>query len=118
MTHEDPRRSGHQDRSFEDSIVSVIRAIPEGDVMTYGEVAAAAGFPGRARGVGRILAISPEEMPWWRVVGADHRLISPSAGEQARLLGSEGWTIERWRLLRSEPGERGESGGHASSPLQ
>ena len=83
---------------FEDAVVEVVRSIPAGEIMTYGEVAEHAGYPGRARGVGRILAISAVEMPWWRVVGAGGRIISPSHEEQARLLGLEGWPVADRRL--------------------
>jgi alkylated DNA nucleotide flippase Atl1 len=50
--------------------------------------------------VGRILAISAEEMPWWRVVGAGLRLISPASDEQRRLLMDEGWSVSGSSLRR------------------
>lgn len=90
---------------FEDAVIAAVRSIPAGEVLTYGEVAELAGFPGRARGVGRILAISAADTPWWRVVGAGLRLISPSAEEQGRLLRGEGWKIDRVRLIGSQAGE-------------
>src|SRR4051812_35091780 len=37
---------------FEPAVEAVLVAIPAGEVMTYGEVAAEAGFPGAARAVG------------------------------------------------------------------
>jgi methylated-DNA-protein-cysteine methyltransferase related protein len=79
-------------------VIEAVRSIPVGDLMTYGEVAEFAGFPGRARGVGRILAISVEDMPWWRVLGAGLRIISPSGDEQARLLREEGWIVTGSRV--------------------
>jgi methylated-DNA-protein-cysteine methyltransferase-like protein len=49
----------------------VIRRIPRGRVMTYGDVAIAAGRPGNARRVGYALhALKDERVPWWRVVNA------------------------------------------------
>ncbi|MBM3584075.1 MAG: methyltransferase [Alphaproteobacteria bacterium] len=49
----------------------VIRCIPKGRVMTYGDVAIAAGRPGNARRVGYALhALKDERVPWWRVVNA------------------------------------------------
>ncbi len=83
---------------FEDAVIEAVRSISVGDLMTYGEVAEFAGFPGRARGVGRVLAISAVDMPWWRVVGAGLRIISPSGDEQARLLQEEGWTVTGRRV--------------------
>jgi len=56
------------------AVLSAVRRIPRGRVATYGDVAAAAGLPGRARLVGRVLREAPEAMaalvPWHRVVGA------------------------------------------------
>ena len=49
----------------------VIRRIPKGRVMTYGDVAIAAGRPGNARRVGYALhALKDVRVPWWRVVNA------------------------------------------------
>jgi methylated-DNA-protein-cysteine methyltransferase-like protein len=56
------------------AVLSAVRAIPRGRVATYGDVAALAGLPGRARLVGRVLREAPEVsaavVPWHRVVGA------------------------------------------------
>ncbi|MBA3294811.1 MAG: MGMT family protein [Geodermatophilaceae bacterium] len=45
-------------------------AIPPGSVLAYGDVAARAGLPGRARLVGRILAEDGHDLPWHRVLHA------------------------------------------------
>ncbi|QAY67610.1 MGMT family protein [Paenibacillus protaetiae] len=57
---------------FTERVIAVIRSIPEGKVMTYGQVAAAAGSPRGARQVVRILhAMSAaHKLPWHRVVNA------------------------------------------------
>jgi methylated-DNA-protein-cysteine methyltransferase-like protein len=83
---------------FEDRVIEVIRQIPVGEVMTYGEVAADAGHPGAARAVGNLLRVTAEDVPWWRVVGAGGRLVSPDPTEQAGRLGEEGWLIRSRRL--------------------
>ncbi len=75
---------------FEESVLSVLRSLRWGEIHTYGEVAEMAGFPGRARGVGRILSITGEDVPWWRVVGHGGKLVSPHADEQAARLRAEG----------------------------
>lgn len=41
----------------------VVAAIPAGSVLAYGDVAARAGLPGRARLVGRILAEDGADLP-------------------------------------------------------
>jgi len=53
-------------------IYAVVRRIPRRRVASYGQVAALAGLPGRARLVGYALAALPEEtdVPWQRVVNA------------------------------------------------
>ena len=78
---------------FEQAVLSVLNSLGPGETATYGEVAEMAGFPGRARGVGRILAETNEGVPWWRVVGAGGRLVSPSAEEQQALLVAEGHRV-------------------------
>jgi len=55
---------------FTAAVIRIIRAIPAGKVMTYGQVAAAAGQPRAARQVVRILHSMSEAhaLPWHRVV--------------------------------------------------
>lgn len=84
---------------FEEAVLEVLTSLGRGEVVTYGEVAEMAGFPGRARAVGRILAETEEEVPWWRVVGAGGRLVSPSAGKQAELLRAEGRRVTQRRVI-------------------
>lgn len=54
----------------------MVRRIPAGRVATYGQVAALAGLPGRARQVGYALAALPSAtaVPWQRVVNAAGRV--------------------------------------------
>jgi methylated-DNA-protein-cysteine methyltransferase-like protein len=47
-----------------------IRQIPKGKVATYGQVAAAAGYPLYHRHVAHMLQKSAGMLPWQRVVGA------------------------------------------------
>lgn len=56
---------------FQRRVVDVVRGIPFGRRMTYGEVAAAAGSPGAARAVGQVMAGNPVPLvvPCHRVVG-------------------------------------------------
>ena len=82
---------------FEEAVVAVIAALEPGDVVTYGEVAAEAGFPGAARAVGTVLRRS-EGLPWWRVVGSGGRIRTPDRVRQARLLTDEGVLIVKGRV--------------------
>ena len=79
------------------AICAVIRRIPKGWVATYGQVAALAGLPRRARLVGHVLQDldSVTDIPWHRVVNAKGEVsYSPSrnGGDalQRRLLEQEG----------------------------
>lgn len=54
---------------FVDAVLGVVRRIPEGRVMTYGDVGLAIGSSA-PRAVGRVLAHYGHAVPWWRVVPA------------------------------------------------
>lgn len=69
---------------------SVVLAIPAGAVLAYGDVAARAGLPGRARLVGRILAEDGHDLPWHRVLRADGTPVPQLATEQLARLRAEG----------------------------
>ena len=58
---------------FQEAVLKTVRRIPPGKVTSYGAVAAMAGQPRAARGVGWILnRLGPEtDLPWWRVVNRD-----------------------------------------------
>ncbi len=93
-------------------ILDVIRALRPGEVTTYGDVAETAGYPKRSRLVGRILATTDIDVPWWRVVNAAGQLRANEVGEQAALLRSEDVTVidgkvrdaPSGRFSRSSPG--------------
>jgi methylated-DNA-protein-cysteine methyltransferase related protein len=87
-------------------IRAVIRAIPYGQVRAYSEVAMAAGLPGRARLVAKVLAQSSEEdaLPWHRVLRADGRIAfatNSDAFEAQRVrLEAEGVDVRNGRVTR------------------
>lgn len=72
-------------------IEGAIREIPRGKVSTYGGVARAAGYPGAARMVARVLRRG-FGLPWQRVLGAGGaiKLTGDSAIEQRLRLEAEG----------------------------
>lgn len=57
---------------FTENVISIIRNIPEGKVMTYGQIASLAGSPRAARQVVRILHSMSKKyrLPWHRVINA------------------------------------------------
>ncbi len=72
-----PPARDHPERAPTDDarqrVLAIVDSIPRGRVASYGQVAAEAGLPRRARWVGRVLSeLGPEsELPWHRVVAAD-----------------------------------------------
>ncbi|MGA7861978.1 MAG: MGMT family protein [Thermoplasmata archaeon] len=78
---------------------NVIARIPRGKVITYGEVAEAAGFPGAARLTVWALQ-GGKGLPWHRVVGAGGRIALPGEqGQEQRLrLEIEGVTFRGGRV--------------------
>ncbi len=85
---------------LEEAIAEVLLALEPGDVVTYGEVALEAGFPGRSRAVGRLLSQSGGAYPWWRVVNAAGRLVPGHEAEQARRLAEEGTEVRNGKVRR------------------
>jgi methylated-DNA-protein-cysteine methyltransferase-like protein len=77
----------------------VIASIPRGKVITYGQVAAAAGFPGAARLTVRALQVGVG-LPWHRVVAAGGRIaLRGEDGDEQRLrLALEGVTFRGGRV--------------------
>lgn len=84
---------------FRERVTAVIAHLQPGDVVSYGDVAAEAGYPKAARAVGTVLATS-DGLPWWRVVMADGRLAPGKEDQQGRLLVGEGITVRSGRVLR------------------
>ena len=78
--------------------------IPEGRLVTYGQLAKMMGYSGAARWVGRTLSQLPDDtqLPWHRVVAAGGRLSlpvnHPSGDEQRQRLRSEGVFVQGDRV--------------------
>ncbi len=83
---------------FEVAVAAVLADLGPGDVVTYGEVAAEAGYPGAGRAVGRFLATHPGQ-PWWRVVTATGRLVPGLEDDHARRLRAEGAAVADGRVI-------------------
>ena len=83
----------------EREITDVLMVLREGEVTTYGDVATVAGHPKQARLVGRILATTDAEVPWWRVVDASGRLRAGDPVTQSGLLRAEGVRVTDGRVV-------------------
>lgn len=86
---------------FEAAVIAVLASTVPGDVLSYGEVAAEAGFPGAARAVGGVLR-RHAGLPWWRVVAANGRIIPHDPEEHARRLAAEGVLVVDGRVRSPE----------------
>ena len=79
-------------------VLATVDSIPRGRVASYGQVAAEASLPGRARLVGRTLGELPSgtKLAWHRVVNAAGRISTSgaSAREQRRRLRAEGVAVD------------------------
>jgi methylated-DNA-protein-cysteine methyltransferase-like protein len=84
---------------FEQAVIAALMSLRTGEVVTYGEVAEQAGFPGAARAVGTLLRRTTAEVPWWRVVGAGGHIRSPEPSRQAELLAAEGVKVRGRRVV-------------------
>ncbi len=82
---------------FTAAATDVIEGLEPGEVMSYGEVADEAGFPGAARAVGNLLATTPG-LPWWRIVTQTGRLAPGHEPRQSELLRSEGVVVRNGRV--------------------
>ena len=71
--------SGSSD--FNQSVYEVVRRIPPGEALTYGEVARRVGEPGGAQAVGRAMGANPIPIiiPCHRVIGANREMVGFSA---------------------------------------
>ncbi|HEX5040418.1 MAG TPA: methylated-DNA--[protein]-cysteine S-methyltransferase [Candidatus Limnocylindria bacterium] len=83
--------------AFDRRVYEAVRAIPAGETMTYGEVAAVIGSPGAARAVGNAMA----RCPLFPAVPC-HRVVRASDGWS----GWDGDPALKRRLLRAERRER------------
>jgi alkylated DNA nucleotide flippase Atl1 len=89
---------------FRRRVEAVVAGLRAGEVVSYGDVATEAGFPGAARAVGAVLAHPGpgSELPWWRVVTGGGRLVPGHEATHARRLRNEGIRIVSGRVARPQ----------------
>ena len=90
---------------FERTVRKVVKAIPRGTTLCYGQVALFANKPGAARAVVRALH-ALEGIPWWRVIRSDGTIAAQVAVEQSRKLRAEGVAV-KGRRVAIKPGKSG-----------
>ena len=78
-----------------DVVYAIVRSIPRGRVMTYGQISGVLGHLISPKAVGWALHTCPEDVPWQRVVNASGGCSTDRRGDlppglQRRLLEAEG----------------------------
>ena len=87
--------------TFQADVLAIVAQIPEGKVMTYGDIASIAGHPYAARQVGGVAHFGPTELPWHRVVNRYGDCASGYYGGKEghkTALESEGFTVKDYRI--------------------
>ncbi|MFW2374734.1 MAG: MGMT family protein [Gammaproteobacteria bacterium] len=96
-------------KKFDSAIWETVSSIATGRVMSYGEVARAAGFPRHARMVSKAMGRSTTALPWYRVVRSDRTLgFKPgteSYHKQKALLEQEGVQFLNGKVIPLESDE-------------
>src|SRR5262249_24973333 len=112
LSDTEPAMEYEMDARLRERIFAVVRAVPRGGVVSYGDVARACGTIPVV--VGKALAHSPDGLPWQRVIGQDGTLRTARRGpefaaRQRALLEAEGVAFaEDGRVDGRDPGwERG-----------
>lgn len=93
-----------KENAMQAAFVRVIERLRTGEVTSYGEVAARAGYPRRHRAVGQLLSVSYDALPWWRVVYASGHLPPINPGLQEQKLIDEGVTVHNWKVISAPVG--------------
>jgi methylated-DNA-protein-cysteine methyltransferase-like protein len=86
---------------FFQKVILVVKCVPRGSVVSYGQVALYLGLPGAARQVGWVLRRAQEaDLPWWRVINNQGRISIKghpfvNADIQRELLSKEGVVVNK-----------------------
>ena len=122
-----PERAAVEERSYRDRVYEIVRRIPRGRVMTYGQIAEILGEGYTPRTVGYVMHAADENDPWQRVINAQGgcstgRIVLPP-DKQQRMLEAEGIEFnERGRCdlnrYRWTPDEEDRSGSAQDDEAQ
>ena len=82
------------DKDYRERVYRIVRSIPSGRVMTYGQIAEILGEGYTARTIGFVMHGSDDETPWHRVINAQGACstgrIAIPYDKQQRMLEAEG----------------------------
>lgn len=86
--------AGRTDNDYQERVFRIVRSIPRGRLMTYGQIAEILGEGYTPRTVGFVMHASNDKTPWHRVVnaqgGCSTRGIVLPHDKQQRMLEAEG----------------------------
>lgn len=86
--------TGNTDNDYRERVFRIVRSIPRGRVMTYGQIAEILGEGYTPRTVGFVMHSSNDKTPWHRVInaqgGCSTRGIVLPHDKQQRMLEAEG----------------------------
>lgn len=94
-----------QKPNFKLMVYDIVAQIPEGRVMTYGDIAALSGQTAAARIVGGLAHFGPTDLPWHRVVNRFGGLAAGYYGGKLghqKALENEGFVIEDLKIVDFE----------------
>jgi methylated-DNA-protein-cysteine methyltransferase-like protein len=94
-------------QSLRQQIYDLVKQIPSGRVMSYGQVGEWTVPPISARMVGRVMYHAPHDVPWWRVVGKEGEL---------RIIKRDAHLAELQRRLLLQEGVRFDGEGRVDMP--
>jgi alkylated DNA nucleotide flippase Atl1 len=89
---------------LQNEMIAAVESLAEGEVVSFGDVAAMAGKPGASRAAGSLLASAGDVLPWWRVVYSSGHLPPCNPSLQAERLADEGVELRGFRVIRSPLG--------------
>ena len=95
----------NSENNFKVQVENLVRKIPKGRVMTYGQIAALCGNPNAARIVGGVAHFGDISLPWHRVVNKSGGLASGYPGGREahkRVLESEGVIVTNYHKVAIE----------------
>ena len=127
MNEQNERHTDVDSPRYRERVYEIVRRVPAGRVMTYGQIAELLGEGYTARTVGFVMHAAPDGVPWHRVINAQGacstgRVVLPP-DKQQRMLEAEGVEFDararcdlgRYRWTPEEF-EGAEGGGESSQP--
>lgn len=85
---------------FAEKVLSLVKRIPRGKVVTYSEIAKTVGKPRASRAVGKVISsnVHLKSIPLHRVVKSNGKVMGSGAKKRRTLLKKEGIKTDRWKI--------------------